>query len=112
MIMLSVVLPTPLKVNAVSEDDTKKLYIIGTIASYAGINIDLDAVLERFPNFLDDIMSMAQDIYDDLALANGWNDAEGASSRDQNNAVVFTRDLQSYLDSLSLGLSRIILYHR
>ena len=104
MIMLSVVLPTPLKVNAVSEDDTKKLYIIGTIASYAGINIDLDAVLERFPNFLDDIMSMAQDIYDDLALANGWNDAEGASSRDQNNAVVFTRDLQSYLDSLALGL--------
>ena len=104
MIMLSVVLPTPLKVNAVSEDDTKKLYIIGTIASYAGINIDLDAVLERFPNFLDDIMSMAQDIYDDLALATGWNDAEGASSRDQNNAVVFTRDLQSYLDSLALGL--------
>lgn len=109
--MLSVVLPTPLKVNAVSEDDTKKLYIIGVIASYAGINIDLDAVVERFPNFLDDVMDLAQDIYDDLADEYSWNDPEPESGhsgsgvhRDENNVVVFTKNLENYLDSLSLGL--------
>ena len=110
MIMLSVVLPTPLRANAVSDDDTKKLYIIGTIASYAGINIDLDAVLERFPNFLEDVMDLAQDIYDELADEYSWNDPEsdGHSGsgvhRDENNVVVFTKNLENYLDSLSLGL--------
>lgn len=110
MIMLSVVLPTPLKANAVSDDDTKKLYIIGTIASYAGINIDIDAVLERFPNFLNDVMELAQDIYDELAEEYSWNDpdSDGHSGsgvhRDENNVVVFTKNLENYLDSLSLGL--------
>ena len=65
VVTLSVTLPTPLKVNAVTEDDTKKLYVIGTIASYAGINIDVDEVAESFPNFLSDIMDLAKDIYDE-----------------------------------------------
>lgn len=110
MIMFSVVLPTPLKANALSEDDTKKLYIIGTIAAYAGINIDIDAVLERFPNFLNDVMELAQDIYDELSEEYSWNDPEsnghGGSGlhRDENNVVVFTKNLENYLDSLSLGL--------
>ena len=111
--MLSIALPTPLKVNAVTDDDTKKLYVIGTIASYAGINIDVDEVAESFPNFLTDIMDLAKDIYDEYAEEYGWtNDRSGGGTsggggagRHRDDGVISSSDdLEDYLKYITKDL--------
>lgn len=112
-VTLSVTLPTPLKVNAVTEDDTKKLYVIGTIASYAGINIDVDEVAESFPNFLSDIMDLSKDIYDEYVEEYGWtNDHSGGgtsggggSGRHRDDGVISSSDdLEDYLKYITKDL--------
>lgn len=113
IVTLSVILPTPLKVNAVTEDDTKKLYVIGTIASYGGINIDVDEVSESFPNFLSDIMDLAKDIYDEYAEEYGWtNDRSGGGTsggggagRHRDDGVISSSDdLEDYLKYITKDL--------
>ena len=60
-------LPDPPKVHAADDNTSKYLYVIGTIAAYGGINIDVNTVATRFPNFVDDVMALADEIYTEYA---------------------------------------------
>ena len=111
IVTLSVVLPTQLNVNAVSDDMSKKLYVIGTIASYGGIDIDVNEVATRFPNFVDDIISLADEIYTEYAETYGWtNDTQSGHSgsgshRDGSDGIIQSADdIQGYLDYLVSAL--------
>ena len=104
-------LPTPLKVNAAEDNTSKYLYVIGTIAAYGGIDIDVNSVATRFPNFVDDVMALADEIYTEYAETYGWtNDTEsghtgGGSHRDGSDGVIQAADdIQGYLDYLVSGL--------
>ena len=108
---MSVTLPTPLKVHATDDDTNKYLYVIGTIAAWGGIDIDVNAVATRFPNFVDDVMALADEIYTEYASTYGWtNDTESGHSgsgnhRDGSDGVIQSaNDIQGYLDYLVSGL--------
>lgn len=105
-ITLSVILPTPLKVNAIDDNTNNYLYVIGIIASYAGIDIDVDEVLNQFPDFIDDVIDLAIDIYDELAEEYGWtNDTQsghsGSGSHRDPNVIDMADDLERYLNYIS-----------
>ena len=111
IVTLSVTLPTPLKVNATDDNTSKYLYVIGTIAAYAGIDIDVNEVATRFPNFVDEVMALADEIYTEYADTYGWtNDTESGhtgsgSHRDGSDGVIqAANDIQGYLDYLVSGL--------
>lgn len=108
---MSVTLPTPLKVNATDDNTSKYLYVIGTIAAYGGIDIDVNEVATRFPNFVDQVMALADEIYTEYADTYGWtNDTESGhtgsgSHRDGSDGVIqAANDIQGYLDYLVSGL--------
>ena len=109
--MLSVVLPTPLKVNATDDYDVesrKQLISLGIIASYAGIDIDIDEIIDQFPNFVDDVMDLAVDIYDELAEEYGWTNTQsgggGGGLHREPTVIEVADDLECYLDYLSSQL--------
>ena len=111
IVTLSVTLPTPLKVNAADDNTNKYLYVIGTIAAYAGIDIDVNAVSQRFPRFVDDIISLADEIYTEYAETYGWtNDTQSGHSgsgshRDGSDGIIQSADdIQGYLDYLVSAL--------
>ena len=111
IVTLSVTLPTPLKVNATDDNTSKYLYVIGTIAAYAGIDIDVNEVATRFPNFVDEVMALADEIYTEYADTYSWtNDTESGhtgsgSHRDGSDGVIqAANDIQGYLDYLVSGL--------
>lgn len=104
-------LPDPPKVHAADDNTSKYLYVIGTIAAYGGIDIDVNSVATRFPNFVDDVMALADEIYTEYAETYGWtNDTEsghtgGGSHRDGSDGVIQAADdIQGYLDYLVSGL--------
>lgn len=104
IVTLSVTLPTPLKVNAVSDDTSKKLYVIGTIAAWAGIDIDLNEVVNRFPNFVNDVIDLAEDIYDELSEEYGWDttSGHGGGGRHREPTIIeYADDLERHLNYLS-----------
>ena len=102
MIMLSVVLPTPLRANAVIDDTTKNLYVLGTVAAYGGIDVDVDNVANKFPNFVDDVIDLAKEIYADYAVTYGWTNNSNLSN--DNSVIQAANDIQGYLDYLVSGL--------
>ena len=111
IVTLSVTLPTPLKANAAEDNTNKYLYIIGTIAAYAGIDIDVDEVVIGYPNFVTEVMALADEIYTEYADTYGWtNDTESGhtgsgSHRDGSDGVIqAANDIQGYLDYLVSGL--------
>ena len=105
IVTLSVTLPTPLKANAAEDNTSKYLYIIGTIAAYAGIDIDVDEVASRYPNMVGDVIELAKDIYDELADEYGWtNDPTsggGGGGRHRDGIIAAAEDLEDYLDYVS-----------
>lgn len=111
IVILSVTLPTPLKANAAEDNTNKYLYIIGTIAAYGGIDIDVNEVATRFPNFVDEVMALADEIYTEYAETYGWtNDTQSGhtgsgSHRDGSDGVIHAaNDIQGYLDYLVSAL--------
>ena len=111
IVTLSVTLPEPLKVNATDDNTSKYLYVIGTIAAYGGIDIDVNEVATRFPNFVTEVMALADEIYTEYADTYGWtNDTESGhtgsgSHRDGSDGVIqAANDIQGYLDYLVSGL--------
>ena len=112
IVTLSVTLPTPLKVNAVTDDDIKKLYVIGTVASSAGVSISQD-ILDSYPDFIDDVMDLAKGIYDEYAEEYGWtNDHSGGGTsggggtgRHRDDGVISSSDdLEDYLKYITKDL--------
>ena len=108
---MSVTLPAPIKVNATDDNTNKYLYVIGTIAAYGGIDIDVNEVATRFPNFVDEVMALADEIYTEYADTYGWtNDTQSGhtgsgSHRDGSDGIIQSADdIQGYLDYLVSAL--------